>query len=404
MDKKTIATQLETASQVIQYVDGAELYTSILDVCGGLLHLVSTGLDSKDVNDESLKDIDASMKYIGSNLKAITNTVVNSDTLKVSTDSIDGLTKAISEHSGLLAREEDARKELLSISSAIEHLKPTVEALETNYKSQCAQKESLEKSLSEFSEEKINELVDKNNLLINELVSKQSKYEALVKNNEEYRNKHNDIDRKIADLPTEQQLVLEFDKKQSEYKRLLNAKEECSEEKQLEISEKIAEIEKNVNSLLESMTLLRNRRDELNSAKTKIDTDKGIFETAFIKEIEKNMDDLKNHMRVHRERLNKVKNDSEELKKHIEECDEIYKNYRFMFDTANSPLDAIVKASKIEYAELAKCFDINKSNHVKALKNDIEDKLNELDTIIDECLKAISLDQQSLRNKAFGKE
>ena len=152
------------------------------------------------------------------------------------------------------------------------------------------------------------------------------------------------------------------------------------------------------------MTLLKARKEELDSAKTEIETEKGVFETDFIQKIENAMDDLKNHMRSHREVLNGVKDDATELKKHIDECNVIYKNYCFMFDTNKTPLEAIAKASKTEHKELTQHFDINKSDYVKELRQEIENKLSELDRVIAECTKAITADQKLLEKRAFGKD
>lgn len=404
MDKNIIVSQLDAASKMIQSTEGTELYTGILDVCGELVNLVCSQLNCNDIDGENVKDITSCMSYIGKGLEGISKTAGQTECLKVNTQAIEKLAKAVSEHKELIEKEQNAKRELEIIEGEIKDLKPRAEKLEKDFKFQAGLKDSLEKSIEQYDDDKIKELEERNNELISDFAVRQLRCQELEEKQKEHIKKLDELDKKIENLPDEQRLVKEFDEKNAEYTRLLTAKEDCSEEKQLELSEKIAEIEDDVNKLEVAMKILKSRKEELDSAKTKIETEKGIFETDFIQKIENSMDDLKNHMRSHRDVLNGVKDDATELKKHIDECNVIYKNYCFMFDTNNTPLEAIAKASKTEHKELAKNFDINKSDYVSELKEEIENKLKELDGIIAECTKAITTDQKLLKVRAFGKD
>ena len=404
MNKDGIVAQLGSISKMMQTLDGVDLYINVLDVCGGLVNILSSQITYTEVDSEGVKDIISCMGYIGKGLESISKTVGQAECLKVSTEAIENLAKAVSNKKELTEKEQNASEQLKDIEKNIKVLEPIVDDLEKKYRFKSEFKASLEKNLEQFSEDKIKKLKDENTTLTGELAQKQAEHQKLVDEKKKYQKKIKDIENKILALPQEAELVRAYDEKEAEYKRLLNAREDCSEEKQLEILEKIGEIEHDTNELTEAMKILKNRKEEIDKAKTKVETKKGVFETDFIEKIEKAMDDLKNHMRTHRNALNRVKEKALELKQHIGECDEIYKNYTFMFETDKTPLEAIAKASKTEYEQLAKHFDINKSEYVQNLRQNIERDLSNLEKVISECTKATATDQQSIITKAFIKE
>lgn len=403
MDKNIISQQLGAISKGIQSLDGAELYINVLDACGELVNIVAEQICCEKMDNESIKDIAASMSFIAKGLENISEASCNADCLKVKVDSVEKLEKAVVERKELIEKERKAKEELVVVDAVIETLRPKVEQLENAYKERSNFKETLERTLEDYSEEKM-EALEKNVTELTEMLAeRQSEHQALVEKKEEHESKIKALEDEIAKYPTEQQLVEAYDKKSAEFKRLLTAKEECSEDKQIELNEEILKIKKDVDKLDAAMTLLRNTKEEIDGAKTKIETEKGVFETDFVEKLTGAMDDLKNNMSTHRETLNKLKDDALELKKHIAECDEIYKNYTFLFDTCKVPIKAISKATKTEYEELTKTYDVRKSKYVTELTDDIESKLNELGDIISVCVKATTIDQKALQKKAFEK-
>ncbi len=403
MYKNIIANQLDAASKTIQSFDGTELYIGLLDVCGELANMVSSQLSCKDIDNEVAKDITARMTYIDKSLVTIAKTTMQTDCLKVSTESIDELNSAIAQQEDLLKREQNAKKQLEEINPQIETLKPEVEKLEGEFKIQEAFKETLEKNIEQFSEENFKAITEENEKLTQTLAKKKKEHDDLIDKQKNHQSNIAELDKKIAQLPTEAQLVKAYDAKMAEYNRLLTAQEECSVEKQLEIQEEISNILGEVSKLEDDMKILKDKKVELDKTKTNIETEKGDFETDFIDKLNAAMDDLKNRMESHRDTLNVLKEDAITLKEHIAECDEISKNYRFMFDATKTPLEAIAKASKTEYTELAKNFDINQSEYVRELKADIEKKLAELDQVVQKCTAATTVDQQLILKKAFEK-
>lgn len=403
MDKNIISQQLGAISKGIQSLDGTELYINVLDTCGELVNIVAEQICCDKMDNESVKDIAACVSFIGKGLENISKSSCEADCLKVNVDSVDKLEKAVAERKELIEKERKAREELVVVEAVIETLRPKVEQLENAYKDRSSFKQTLERTLEDYSEEKMEALEKNVAELTQMLAEKQSEHQALLDKKEDHESKIKALEEEIAKYPTEQQLVEAYDKKSAEFKRLLTAKEECSEDKQIELNEEILKIKKDVDKLEAAMTLLRHTKEEIDGAKTKIETEKGVFETDFVEKLTGAMDDLKNNMATHRETLNKLKDDALELKKHIAECDEIYKNYTFLFDACKTPIKAISKATKTEYEELTKTYDIKKSEYVTELTNDIESKLKELGDIITVCVKATTVDQKALQKKAFEK-
>lgn len=402
MDKKMIASQLNAASNVIQNAEGVELYTGILDVCGGLIHLIADRSYINKLSPDDLKDLSVSLNLIGKDLGSISDASAQTDCLKVNTQAIEKLEEALEDQKKLIQEKKHAEETLPAIEAAIAVLKPQAENLRKQYNDQEALKNSLEKTIEDCSAEKIEALRAENEFLAAEyskLFETFSTLDDKRKANEETMQK---LEAEIAKLPTEQELVKAYEEKKSELAKLQNAKTECCEEKQQELQNLIHDLHKEVEHLNEQMKILDQRKRNIEEAKTTIETEKGIFETNFIQKLEESMDDLKTNMATHMEKLNELKEAGKELKQHIEECDKIRKEYTFMFDTDNNPLEAIAMIIGMkEYKELSEHFDITKSEHVKELQKDIEEKLAELDQIVSDCTAVVSRDQKTLMNSVF---
>ncbi len=400
MDKNIVSQQLTAASQVILSCEGVDFCSGVLDVCGELINIVAAQLCNDEINTESIKDITSGVIYVSKGLENIAAKAGGADCLKVSTEYVGKLANAEAERKRLVEEEANAKINLSVVTADIDKLKPQVETLQTEFNNQTEFKSSLERKLEEFSDENIQALKDSNEVLLDEILKKQEEHKKLCDKQTEHNNTMAELDRMIAAMPTEKALADAYDERDAYYKHLLTAKEECSEEKRLALDNEIRNLNKEVEGLEVQMNTIRQTKANFESAKTRIATEKGIFETEFIQKLEESMDDLKNNMSDHRSRLNAIKDNAEELQKHIDECDAIRRNYSFMFDANNVALRAIAAAGQIEYAELAKTYDITKSEHVKTMTTDIKKNLDELSKIINECKKAATADQEALRVKS----
>lgn len=402
--KQQISTQLNALGRAVPSLGDDEIYAGILDTCSGLVSVLRSNLSSVELDRDAVEELASCLDSLQSQMNGLATAAGNASCLTVSTDHVHRLETAVKEAAELTKKEQDAMNALPQLMQSNKLLEAQVQELEQRYTQQQTLNTSLHNKLEEFSEENRKTLEDKNTELLTTIAEKQQQFNALTNTQTEYTTKIASLDSDIANLPTEQQWVAEFDKKTAYLERLKKAKVECSPEKQNDLQNEIYELEKTVLKLESDMDVLKKRFNELMSAKTSIETEKGAFETDFIEKLQTAMDDLKNIMTSHKASLNKLKDDAEALKTSIDECDVVYRNYQFMFNTTRNPLEAIAKASSVEYANLKKYLDINVSDRITELKNNIDRDLKELGSIIDECREATALDQKVLHRKIFAEK
>lgn len=399
--KEQLSQQLLALSQAIPTLDDESLCTGMLDTCSGLMAVLCAHLPTDNLDIDSAEDIASCLDDLQTQMNRLATATSSAACLQVSTDNIRLMQEQVQLTQALTQREQAAKTALPGLTAQNNALAVTVDGLEAAYTLQMELHNTLLNQQEEYSDTKRQELENTNNVLMTQIAQKKQRIVQLEQARAENDLALQALQAQIDTMPDEQQLVAAYDEKKTYLDRLTRANVECSLQKQNEVSNQIYELEKSVRKLEADMGILQRRKAELESAKTQVQTQQGQFETDFIEKLRGAMDDLKSIMTNHRQALNQLKDDADALQESIDQCNVIYQNYRFLFHSIHDPLEAIAKASDIEYENLKKYLDIRVSDKISGLKANIERDLGELGNIIDSCREAVSLDQQNLHHKVF---
>lgn len=396
MNKKVVLSQLKDVSQKIESSQGIELDTILIGVCAGLVNLVAEDMPVTVAGSSSMTDVIDNIMYLDNSLCKLSRKVGDCECITKISESAKIIDEESKIYLDLIKREESIEAEREEIDQA----KVKLIVLTDDYETAKMTNEALQSEINKIPESMIEELKKRNENLESELTDLESTKKSMEENIERHKADIEKVKEEKNSLSEEEQEYLaELETKRN----LLSEAREYNEDNYITLKNENATLRDDIERYKANIEATKETINILRPEKETLINDFGVVKTEFVDNLLKKMSELKELMNEKVNELNEIKDHAEAIKKGIDECNEIREKYSFMVDTDRVFIDAVAKASKMPDSELSKYYDITRSEYVQELIKAIEDKIDELDSIIYECNKAASVDQRDLNEKAVNK-
>ncbi len=320
------------------------------------------------------------------------------------------------EFSGIMQKNADAREqmqklreEIEGITSAAEMLRTDIEETEAKKNEAKAELESLkvkQRAITELMEDCSPEKIGEQRRLNAELQTRYTEalkeQEQLRTSNEKLKKSIDEVDDRIAGIPDEnRRLLKEYEEKTELLNRLRSADTECSQEVQDELTEQIDSLQPDVEKKQHAVSVLRSRYEDLEFQRKQWHEEqsrlsKGIFDRIFeyLSAVESDLVDEE-------DRLSELKSTADIFMKRTEVCLNNRRKYASWLESDKNPLESMMlMLDRAEAEQLKQTLDIGSINSIKKLTKETEGNLQELDKILDKCMKAVNLDQKRINSRA----
>ena len=404
-EKRLIERQLKQQASQITSLDDEQLLDSILLSCSALLKIALQTL--REGKDRNFSEI------VYANYMNISRQVIESVDIvsPQNTDSqISANLKEKIEKININRRELDSvTAEYNSKEKECNELKQETDRIKSELEKLKGIEESLKDMLKDYSPYILSEKKEENSKLLQKLSEQQKKSEKLEEERREISEKIEAEILKIKELQTAidnqpqniKALHEQFSELKTQLEELKSAEINCSEEKQQQLKQEIAELTPIVEHNSNAVDILSNRLESLKKQNIIYDSEKKRLSADSIKFISSFIEELKNIADDYQNEIEQVQNVADTLTENISECDKKRSEYKNWFDADETPLSAMIK--NISYPEnetLRNTLNPAQIESVRQLFADIRNSLLRLDSIIDVCTQASKEDLQRIKKRA----
>lgn len=210
------------------------------------------------------------------------------------------------------------------------------------------------------------------------------------------------IEDKISQIPeVHKNLVAVYTTKQEELKRLQNARELCSEEKQAEMEKQILEIKPVVEKLEQQMTTLAGQLQNFRQSHTELDRENQILRTQLIECIDKAMGELGLILEEHQQTLSEIQRQADTYRNSLAECERSRSGLAQWIGSGRRQLNAALAAiDRQEHTNLQQTLNISTQNQVRDAFDRARTAMEQVDQILAQCALAAQKDQTAIRKAA----
>lgn len=403
-DKQKLKSQLEQEAKILVSIDGDDLNKSLLSTSYALLKMAEQSIGKSIISDEISAIYFAFANRVIAFYRSYMNQHDSSDA-----ENAKELQELKDKVQKLQETKEDQERQLAICKHENKELSEIVDANRKELDEQQGINESLNRMLSDSSEDKIEEQKKRNDELLarlntqkKTLIDLSSQYEGLAKEKEEVERNLTDKKEKIEKIPQELvDLRTEYKELEVVLNELNDAESLFSEEKQAELQKKIDELTPIVEKNKVAAEILENRKNSLENQKLDYDEKRQILTTELIDVITSSICQLRTVMEKYTEFLDDTEATARTLADNYIACKKKRDMYEHWFDVDKTPLEAMMEEiGHPENIELRKTLNVNQVQTVKSAFEDIQSELSSLDHILAICQEAERKDLQVIRRKA----
>ena len=395
-----IAAQLQSVSRAFLTLDDDELMLVLLDTCSALL-------EEAEARRPAVADMDRlERSECTTGYREISRLVGRYAQELRDAEPSAGPAEDPADH---IAEVERLRAAIVEQQAQNELLKAEVEQNSGELKSLQAFHDTMMEMGKSCTQEIIEAQKQKNQAILMEVGRRKERMEALeheeYERSEELRTINGQIrqvEDQIARIPEAQKnLVAAYDAKQEELKRLRNAQELCSAEKQTELEKQILEIKPVVEKLEQKMNTLNSQLKNFRESRTELDRENQILRTQLIDCIDKAMGELGLVLEEHQQTLAEIQRQADTYRNSLAECERSRNGLVQWIGSGRRQLDAALAAiDRQEHTNLQQTLNISTQNQVRDAFDRARTAIEQADRILAQCALAAQKDQTAIRKAA----
>lgn len=395
-----IAAQLQSVSRAFLTLDDDELTLVLLDTCSALL-------EEAEARRPAVADMDRlERSECTTGYREISRLVGRYAQELRDADPAAGPAEDPADR---IAEVERLRAAIVEQQAKNELLKAEVEKNSGELKSLQAFHDTMMEMGKSCTQEIIEAQKQKNQAILMEVGRRRERLEELeheaYERSEELRTingKIRQVEDQIARIPEAQKnLVAAYDAKQEELKRLRNAQELCSEEKQAEVEEQILQIKPIVGKLEQQMHTLSSQLRNFRESRIELDRENQTLRTELIDCIDKAMGELGLVLEEHQQTLAEVQRQADTYRNSLAECERIRSGLAQWFGSNRRQFDAALAViDRQEYTNLQQTLNVVTQDQVRTAFDQARAAMQQVDRILAQCVRAAQTDQTVIRKAA----
>ncbi len=408
-DVKTerLSRQLKAQAEAILKKTGVELAQDLLVTCSALLRLAGESADPQKLEKLDLDlltdDYQSVADHVSVFIKKSGLDISKNDAL------IQGAgetLKHLREESARLER--DVQKQLddvktcrmnnESLQGELEKRRKEMQELETVEK-------GLREALSAYPPELFDKLKEQNTDLYDQVTAKKAEFEKADQERIEQERALAELQGRIDALPdTLKKLREDMDALEATLARIEKAEETCSPEKQAEAQAEIEKLERQLEKDKAAQEKLTKKLEELRACEIVYDSEAQSLQTAAITLMNETIRDLRPKLEKHQKALEQIQDTNKQLEESYRNCNELLESYKNWFTSDLTPLEKLMEALKEEGSlHLKGTLSISNCENIRKAFDEIRDKLDYLDGVLEKAAQAYGFDVKHLNNRARGK-
>ena len=398
-EKKRLSRQLVQQAKQLEQQDGAELSASLVTVCTALLR-AAWSPKAPALPEEAFDALYA--RYLGLSQEAEgffqeavrrfqgrTAQAGALETLRAQAERLRGeLDAAEAERRALKEQAVQNQARLDKVKKQLENAQDAHQALENLLKQYTPEKVEAQRAENEALAQRVGD----SGARLRALQEERSRLKAELRQTEEA----------LDQVPQENQVLLaQFEAQQALLERLRTAQETCTPERQQEMQREIDALGPVVEENQQAVQLLEHRLEDLKGQYVQYDRERQTLSTNVLEETQRSLTELQAALTGHEDRLGAIREQAEALSGRLAACQEARRQYRDWLEADRTPLEAMIEAlGRPEAEELRRTLDPGSVQTVRDLQNDLEERLRQLDEILDRCVQAVQTDRAAVDKRA----
>lgn len=210
------------------------------------------------------------------------------------------------------------------------------------------------------------------------------------------------VEEAICQIPeTHKKLLADYESKCEHLRRLQNAQELCSEEKQADLEQQILTLKPTVEKLEQQMETLNSHLQNLMNSQTELDRENQILSTNLLDCISKAMGDLNLILSEHQQSLEEIRQQANTFRSSLAECERIRNGLEQWLGSNRRQFEAaLVAIEQQEYITLKQTLDLTNVDRVEQGFSQARAALDDVDRILKPCAKAAQKDRNNIKGRA----
>lgn len=407
MKTERLSRQLKAQAESILEKSGVELAQGLLETCGALLRLAEEAADPGQLEAFDQDMLTDGYQTVAQRVSTyIKRAGLESEGSEALTQgSAETLEERKRKRAQLAMEDQQRSQEIQDLNRQIADLNNSIEDKKRDEASLAVTKAGLEDSLAEYTPERLAKLQAENRRLFEEVTRARAEFEEKDAQRADQEQQLRELQEQIDALPqTLKDLRGEMDRLEAERKRIQEAEETCSEEKQAQARTEIEALAKQLEEDRAAFEELSRHLDELRRSKTEYDAEAEQLSTDAIALMNSSIRALRPKLEKHRLALERIREENAQLEESYRGCLEMRKRYEEWFTNDRTPLERLMDALKEEGSlNLKGTLNLSNCERVRAAFERIRADLDYLDGVLTRAAQAYGQDLQKLRERSLGK-
>lgn len=403
--KQRLSRQLEAQARSIRSSEGLELAQEIVMTCEAMLRVAAQEVKPLELDDFDRDTLTDAYLEVARHISAYSQAAGLQEAGTLQEGSAEKLEELRQLRRKLAMEQQEQLKTIDELRKSITTLENAKQEYIQEEKALTEAKTGLEDTMSRYTEDKLEQLRGENRALFEKIQKLQADFDRENSENKKKNSELEALQSEIDALPGKlKTLVAEMDRLTAEKKRIEEAEETCSTEKQKQLREQIDALSSQLEADKQAYETLSQRRAELQKSVTRVDMETETLETDAIELINSTIRALRPKLERHQKALEGVRDTSEKLGDSLAECLSLREKYAAWFEADRTPLEKLERVLDAKgNLNLKMTLDVKKCDSMKKSFDQIRQELDKLDALLKEAMQAYGMDKQALRTRAIGK-